>query len=118
MDLETNEINRVVMFNPSNNNNFTFEIGNVTFPIYEENIDKTNEENKNEMNNYCKVIKTIHLNSQWKKIQILDISKLGGITVDLTKKRPIRKKILKKINELGNKIVNNESESDNDDVKK
>ena len=71
----------------------------------------------NEMNNYCKVIKTIHLNSQWKKIQILDISKLGGITVDLTKKKPIRKKILKKINELGNKIVNNESESDNDDVK-
>ncbi len=116
-DLETNEINRVVMFNPSKNNNFTFEIGNVTFPIYEEKIDKNEEENESEMNNYYKVIKTINLNSQWKKIQILDISKLGGITVDLTKKKPISKKILNKINELGNKIRNNESESDNDEVK-
>lgn len=67
----------------NNNNGDKSEHGmiNVENVIYTEN-DANEEKNKNKIEN-----KAIVLHSQWKKIQILDISKFGGITVDLTSKK-------------------------------
>ncbi len=55
--LEKTDLNRVVMFNPSKINHFSFEIGNVRHPIYEKNEfnDKENNndnENENINENY------------------------------------------------------------------
>ena len=68
------DMDRVVMFNPSLNNNFIFEIGGVSLPDKDE---KGNE------------IPFQEIESRWKKINIIDISKYGGVNVDLTEKKGI-----------------------------
>ena len=39
IQIDKTDLNRVVMFNPSKNNHFSFEIGNVNIPIYDETND-------------------------------------------------------------------------------
>ena len=68
------DMDRVVMFNPSLNNHFIFEIGGVSLPDKDE---KGNE------------IPFQEIESRWKKINIIDISKYGGVNVDLTEKKGI-----------------------------
>ena len=103
VEIDKTDLNRVVMFNPSKNNHFSFEIGNVNIPIYDETndyIDSLNRPVNNNINNpkNLKILKKVNLKSQWKKIHILDISKLGGITVDLTGRKSLIKKIINKSN--------------------
>ena len=91
------DMDRVVMFNPSLNNHFIFEIGGVSLPDKDE---KGNE------------IPFQEIESRWKKIPIIDISKYGGVNVDLTEKKGIISNFFSYnglIKSKNNEIVNNNS---------
>ena len=145
------DINRVVMFNPTPNNHFEFELGNVTIEnkqqqhnnnVYinhkntitdtntgrssvqkiandnNDNNKKKHKQNHHHQQHHRKDNNLIYLESQWKKIQILDISKFGGITIDLTSKKATNQNKHTNNNNIlrSNSLHNNNTNNNNNNV--